>query len=72
MEASKKLLCIFVDCEWGKKHKDVSDKFSIRGYPTVVFVDPEGKEIDRLKKRDADSVLAQIDEVAKKFPGAKK
>jgi hypothetical protein len=61
-------MCIFVDCNWGKKNKDVSDKYAIRGYPTVVFTDPEGKEIDRLKARDSGSVLTQIDDVAKKYP----
>ena len=69
VEASKKLLCIFVDCDWGKKNKDVSDKYAVRGYPTVIFMDPDGKEIDRLKQRDAASVTAQIDDIAKKHPG---
>lgn len=60
---------IFVDCDWGKKNNDVSEKYAIRGYPTVVFADPDGKEIGRLGKRDAASVAAQIEEMAKKHPG---
>jgi thioredoxin-related protein len=60
---------IFVDCDWGKKNQDLSTRYKIRGYPTVVFTDPEGTEIERLSKRDAASVAAQIESVAKKHPG---
>jgi thioredoxin-related protein len=54
-----------VDCDWGKKNNDISTKYGVRGYPTVIFVDPEGKEVDRVKKRDAASIIAQIEDVAK-------
>jgi len=40
MEASKKILCVFVDCDWGRKNNDLSTKFNVRGFPTVVFLDP--------------------------------
>ena len=62
---------IFVDCDWGKKNQDLSAKYKIRGYPTVVFADPEGNEIEKLGRRDAASVLAQIEGVAAKHPGKK-
>ena len=58
---------IFVDCDWGKKNNDLSEKYGIRGYPTVIFTDPDGKEVDRLKKRDAASVTTQIEDLAKKY-----
>jgi thioredoxin-related protein len=64
-------MAIFVDCDWGKKNKDISTKYGIRGYPTVIFADPEGKELERLGNRDAESVAAQIESVAKKYPGKK-
>jgi thioredoxin-related protein len=64
-------MTIFVDCDWGKKNNDISDKYKVRGYPTVVFTDPEGKELERLTKRDPESVLAQIQGVAGKYPGTK-
>jgi thioredoxin-related protein len=59
---------IFVDCDWGKKNKETSDKYAVRGYPTVIFTDPDGKELEKLGRRDADSVLAQINKVAEKYP----
>ncbi len=37
----------------------------MRGYPTVVFTDPDGKEVGRLAQRDAASVIAKIEEAAK-------
>lgn len=59
-------MCIFVDCDWGKKNNDISSKYGVRGYPTVIFTDPDGKETAKLGQRDPASVLAQIEEAAKK------
>ena len=60
---------IFVDCDWGKKNNDISTRYKVRGYPTVVFTDPEGKEVARMGRRDAESVAAQIEDVAKTYGG---
>src|ERR1041385_5174616 len=67
MEASKKLVCVFVDCDWGKKNNDLSDKFKVEGYPTVVFCDPDGKQVAELNSRDPKGVASQISDVAKKY-----
>lgn len=67
IDASKKIVCVFVDCDWGKKNNDLSDKFKVEGYPTVTFCDPEGKEVAQLERRDAAGVAAQIAEIAKKY-----
>lgn len=67
MEASRKLVCVFVDCDWGKKNNDLSDKFSVRGYPTVVFCDPEGKQVAALRSREPSAVAAQIADIAKQY-----
>ena len=60
---------IFVDCDWGKKNRDLSTRYGVRGYPTVVFVDPDGNELERLKSRSPGSVASQIEGVASRFPG---
>jgi hypothetical protein len=57
-----------VDCDWGRKNRDVSDKYGVRGYPTVLFTDPEGKVVERLGSRDAAAVLAQIEGAAGRSP----
>jgi thioredoxin-like negative regulator of GroEL len=70
VEASKKLMPVLVDCDWGKKNQDVAGKFGVRGYPTIIFTDSEGKEVERLHVRDAASVARQIDGVAEKYTKA--
>jgi len=55
-----------VDCDWGAKNTDLSGKYGVRGYPTCVFTDSEGKELAKLAKRDAASVIAQMNEIADK------
>jgi hypothetical protein len=67
METSKKIVCVFVDCNWGQKNNDLSDRFKVQGYPTVVFCDPDGKEVAQLRSREPGPVAAQIEEVAKKY-----
>jgi hypothetical protein len=67
IDASKKIMCVFVDCDWGKKNNDLSDKFKVEGYPTVVFCDPEGKEVAQLERRDPAGVAGQITEISKKY-----
>jgi hypothetical protein len=57
-----------VDCDWGRKNTDVSDRYGIRGYPTVLFTDPDGKVLESLGSRNAPSVLAQIESVAGRHP----
>ena len=61
---------ILVDCDWGKKNQDVSGKYKVRGYPTVIFTDSEGKEVERLRGRDGASVAGQIGGVAEKYAKA--
>jgi hypothetical protein len=70
VEASGQLTPIFVDCDWGKKNADISGRYRVRGYPTVIFTSPEGREIGRLEDRDAASVARQIEGVAKNFKPA--
>ena len=70
MEASKKIVCVFVDCDWGKKNNDLSDKFKVQGYPTVAFCDPEGNQVAMLGSRDPSGVASQISEIAKKYSKA--
>lgn len=70
VEASKNLVNVFVDCDWGKKNTDLSTKYSVRGYPTVIFTDAKGKVIEPLGDRSAEAVLAQIEKNSKKTAAA--
>jgi hypothetical protein len=42
-------------------------KFNVRAIPTVIFLDPDGKEVERLKGRTPEAVAAQFKEVAEKY-----
>jgi len=67
--AADKVVPIFVDCNWGRANRDITGRYGIRGYPTVVFADPEGKEIERMRGRTPDAIIRQIETVADKHPG---
>lgn len=69
VEASGKLACIFVDCDWGKKNQELSDAFRVRGYPTVILCDPEGRGVAVLNEREPGRVAAHLSALAAKFSG---
>ncbi|MBI2898746.1 MAG: hypothetical protein HYY17_01030 [Planctomycetes bacterium] len=64
MKAAEKLMCVLVDCDWGKKNRDLMDQYRVKSYPTVVFADADGKQVEKMKERDAETVRAQIERVA--------
>ncbi|MSR47894.1 MAG: hypothetical protein EXS13_12675 [Planctomycetes bacterium] len=67
VEASKSIINVFVDCDWGKKNADLSAKFGVRGYPTVIFVDSKGNQIEELGDRSPEGAKKQIEAIAKKY-----
>ena len=65
MAAAKKgVVPILVDCNWGKANKDLSSKYKIRGYPTILFVDAKGKVIEP-GSRQAGKLAEQFEKHAK-------
>jgi hypothetical protein len=58
--AAEGVACIFVECNWGKANRDLSDRYGIGGYPTVLFCDPDGKPMGQLNSRDPVEVARQI------------
>lgn len=67
MKAATKITPILVDCDWGKKNTDVSGKYGVRGYPTVIFTDPKGEVVARMSDRSAGSITKLIDDLAKRY-----
>jgi len=43
IELSKKFVCIRID---GDKSEDLVSKYSVRGYPTILFLNPDGSLLD--------------------------
>lgn len=45
VELSRKFICLKIN---GEKDKAINDKYHVHPYPTIVFVAPDGKEINRV------------------------
>ena len=67
VEASKRFVCLFVDCAWGKKNVEMSSRFRVTTYPTVVCCDSEGNVVGTLDVADAPSVARVLNRVADRF-----
>jgi len=62
---SQKFICVKVD---GDKSPNLISKYQIRGYPTIVFLDPAGNEITRIVGyADAGTLSAKMSEIATKY-----
>lgn len=53
------------------KHDQVAKKYGVSGYPTFIFVGPDGKKVQDAS-RDAGALVKQIGEVATKYNRAPK
>jgi hypothetical protein len=60
VKASKKVVCIFVDCQWGAAHADLAKQFHVQGFPTVVYADSEGEEVGRMEERSAEAMAGAL------------
>lgn len=63
VKSAEGLIRILVDS--GKDEK-LFQKYGVRGMPTIIFLDPEGKEIGKLGSREADGVKRQFEEISAK------
>lgn len=67
--AAANLVPIYVDCTEKSSFTELKEKYKISGYPTVLYVDTEGKQIRESGTREAGALVGEINSVAKKFPG---
>ena len=63
VKSAEGLIRILVDA--GKDEKLFS-KYGVKGMPTILFLDAEGKEIGKLNSREAAGVKAQFEEITAK------
>lgn len=66
VSAAQLLVPILVDCSKKGSHDDLMQKYEVRGYPTILFVDARGETIRELDNREANAVKKQIETVAAK------
>lgn len=67
--ASENVVCVFVDCDWGNKNTDLSKKYDVGGYPTVIFTDPDGNKLEEMGDDRAEGFAKQIESVGSKYRG---
>ena len=69
LAAAQRIVPILVDCTVKGAHADLMEKYGVRGYPSAVYVDPEGRKIKDLRDRVPDAVAKEIGSIAAKYPG---
>lgn len=60
VQAATGLVPILVDCSQRGAHEDLKQKYAVRGFPTVLFLDSKGDKVEELASRAAPQVVEQI------------
>ncbi len=66
VDAAKGLLFLLVDCSGGSQ-REMQTKYGVKGYPSIIFCDSKGKQVDKLRGRDATTVATLFAAHAKKY-----
>jgi hypothetical protein len=67
--AARKIVPILVDCSEKGSQQELRDRYGVRGFPSVVYVDPEGKKLKDMGGREPKAIITDVDGLAAKFPG---
>jgi hypothetical protein len=67
--SSTRVVPIYVDCTTKGQNEELQTKYEVKGYPTVLYLNPDGSKIRGMGARDAGPVTSDLDGIAKKFPG---
>lgn len=59
---------IYVDCTTKGQNGELQSQYKVEGYPTVLYLDPTGKQIKEMASHEAGAITGEINGVAKKFP----
>ncbi len=55
---------ILVDCSTRGAHEALLNRYGVRGFPTLLFVNSQGEPVGRMSRRDAATLSAQIEDAA--------
>lgn len=66
VEASAKVIPILVDCTDSGAHRNLLQTYEIRGFPTLLFVGPEGETLGRPPNREAESLVQLMEQYGSK------
>ena len=60
VKATKDVVCILVDLEWGRAHVDLAERYGVRQMPTVIYADPEGEEVSRMRSFEPAEMVGEL------------
>ena len=60
LEAAKDVVCVYVDLDWGRKHMDFGERYRVNAFPTVVYADPDGEEIGRMRSFEPSEMVGEL------------
>lgn len=69
VQSAQRLVPVLVDCSERGANEALMRKYQVQGFPTVIYVDPEGKPIQEMGSRDAAAIVREIEQVSRKYPG---
>jgi hypothetical protein len=69
LAATPKLVPVMVDCSARGQNADLMKLYGVSGFPTVIYVDPDGKQIKEMDSREAGAIASEIGQVTARFPG---
>ena len=61
VDAAKNLIPILVDVSERGAHKDMLDRYGVRGIPAIIFVNSSGERLETAEQTDASSLVSQIE-----------
>ena len=64
VQATEKVVPILVDCTQQGAHQAYLNTYTIRGFPTLLFVASDGSSLGMADRRDAASLIQGIDRYA--------
>ena len=65
--ASQRLIPVYLDCTRKGEQSDLLTRYKIQGYPTILYLDPDGNLLREMETRDASAIVKDIDIVVSKI-----
>jgi thiol-disulfide isomerase/thioredoxin len=64
--ATQRLIPVYVDCTKKGEQTELLARYKVQGFPTILYVDPDGNLLREMETRDASAIVKDIDVVVAK------
>lgn len=64
--ATQRLIPVYLDCTKKGDNTELMTRYKVQGFPTILYVDPDGGVLREMESRDAAAVVKDIDVVVAK------